>query len=136
MSKYIPDEMISALGPTVMGGVATSTNGDHEQAFADACKAVRRKYAQAWVDGIGNTLKDEAMFTTGFLRKHVGILYDALGEAQRALAALSVAGMRGENECLQDMIDVRGYAANRAKVALDAINAARKSEFVNHDDES
>jgi hypothetical protein len=52
---------------------------------------------------------------------------EALDGAMKSLRVLSHSGAREGSEYLQDMIDVRGYAANRAAVAQAALDSARKS---------
>lgn len=56
---------------------------------------------------------DKQLLTLLELQNQVALLRTALDEARRSLIALSQAGSRGSE--LQDFIDVRGYAANRAK---------------------
>jgi hypothetical protein len=52
----------------------------------------------------------------------------ALEAAARSLETLSCAGSRGDNRGLEVMADVRGYAASRASVARDALQALAPRE--------
>jgi len=52
----------------------------------------------------------------------------ALDAAARSLAALSHAGARQDNRGLVELIDVREYAASRARVAFDALLVAQATE--------
>lgn len=52
----------------------------------------------------------------------------ALDAAARSLAALSHAGARQDNHGLEDLIDVRGYAAGRARVAFEALMLVQATE--------
>ena len=105
---------------------------DHlrEQAFADACKAVRKKYTQAWADATGETIYEHD-FTTGFLKARVGALFDA---------AKSLVDVTGE------VSDEFGFIpcpiASLTENERDRISPWIKEEWaalhalVNHDDES
>jgi hypothetical protein len=101
-----------------------------EQAFADACKAVRRKYAQAWADATGSAIYEHE-FTTGFIKERVKNLYDA------ACALVEVTG---------EVSDEFGFipcpVASLSGHERDKISPWIKEEWsvldalVNHDDES
>lgn len=52
-------------------------------------------------------------------------LRKVLRDAAQSLTTLSTAGARNSDSGLDDMIDVRGYASSRAKVAWAALGEAR-----------
>lgn len=64
--------------------------------------------------------------TIDLMRDRAIDVLEALEESAKSLEALSTAGARTGSEYLQDMIDVRGYAASRAREARAAIEKATK----------
>ena len=106
---------------------------DHirEQEFADACKAGRKKYAQAWADATGQTIYEHD-FTTGFLKERVKELLDAA----RSLVDVTgeISDEFGFIPC--PIASLSGFERDKISPWIKEEWAALHALVVNHDDKS
>jgi len=110
-------DQIGSVGPESLEGAVTRI-----VACVDGLEALHKERDQREAghgEAFGITLDMLAQ-----ARKENERLRDALRDAASSLKCLSLVGSRDGSDMLEDLIDVRGYAASRAGVALAALNAA------------
>lgn len=79
------------------------------------------------IDALADTIREDgelAEMPALALLDEIQAIRKALRDAAQSLTALSTAGARNSDSGLDDMIDVRGYASSRARVAWAALGEA------------